>query len=100
MLIKGADEVGPAPIAPPPAATDGPAGTLSRSERAPDAITIAGGLLCVAVGLAVIAAWFVRATPVLRFGSQTPMSFNTALAFAVTGPHSSRWPGDAPGRRW
>jgi PAS domain S-box-containing protein len=93
MLIKGADEVGPAPIAPPtdpprappPAATDGPAGTPSRSERLPDAITIAGGLLCVAVGLAVIVAWFVRATPVLRFGSQNPMSFNTALAFAVTG---------------
>jgi hypothetical protein len=89
MLIKGADEVGPAPIAPPrarpPAATDGPAGTPSRSERVPDAITIAGGLLCLAVGLAVIVAWFVRATPVLRFGSQNPMSFNTALAFAVTG---------------
>lgn len=89
MLINGADEVGPAPIAPPtappPAATDGPAGTPSRSERVPDAITIAGGLLCVAVGLAVMVAWFVRATPVLRFGSQNPMSFNTALAFAVTG---------------
>ena len=51
----------------------------------PDAITIAGGLLCVAVGLAVMVAWLVRATPVLRFGSQTPMAFNTALAFVVTG---------------
>lgn len=80
MLIRGAGEVRPAPTAPPPAATDGPAGPPSRSERVPDAITIAGGLLCVAVGLAVIVAWFVRATPVLRFGSQNPMSFNIALA--------------------
>src|ERR1700733_2973887 len=46
---------------------------------------MAGGLLCVAVGLTVMAAWFVRATAVLRFGSQNPMSFNTALAFVVTG---------------
>ncbi len=51
----------------------------------PDAITIAGGLLCVAVGLAVMVAWLVRATAVLRFGSLNPMSFNTALAFVVTG---------------
>ena len=89
MLIHEADEVRPPPTAPPsappPAATDGPAGPPSRSERVPDAITLAGGLVCVAVGLAVMVAWFVRATPVLRFGSQNPMSFNTALAFVVTG---------------
>jgi PAS domain S-box-containing protein len=48
-------------------------------------ITLAGGLLCVAVGLGVMAAWLVRATAVLQFGSLNPMSFNTALAFAVTG---------------
>jgi PAS domain S-box-containing protein len=41
--------------------------------------------VCVAVGLAVMVAWLVRATAVLRFGSQNPMSFNTALAFVVTG---------------
>jgi PAS domain S-box-containing protein len=85
MLIQGADEMRPAPAAPPPAAPDGPAGTPSLSERVPGAITMAGGLVCVAVGLAVIVAWLVRATPVLRFGSQNPMSFNTALAFTVTG---------------
>jgi PAS domain S-box-containing protein len=51
----------------------------------PDAITMAGGLLCVAVGLTVMAAWFVRATAVLRFGSEKPMSLNTALAFVLTG---------------
>jgi PAS domain S-box-containing protein len=50
-----------------------------------DAITMAGGLLCVAGGLTVMVAWFARATAVLRFGSQHPMSFNTALAVAVTG---------------
>ena len=48
-------------------------------------IIIAGGLLCVAGGLAVMVAWLVRATAVLQFGSQNPMSFNTALAFVVTG---------------
>jgi len=46
---------------------------------------MAGGLLCVAVSLAVMVAWFVRSTAVLRFGSQNPMAFNTALALAVTG---------------
>ena len=46
---------------------------------------MAGGLLCAAVGVTVIVAWLVRATAVLRFGSQNPMSFNTALAFTVTG---------------
>jgi PAS domain S-box-containing protein len=51
----------------------------------PDAITTAGGLLCAAVGVAVMVAWFVRATAVVSFGSQSVMIFNTALAFAVTG---------------
>jgi PAS domain S-box-containing protein len=85
MLIQEADEEPPAPAAPPPAEADGPAGTAARGERVPDAITLAGGLLCVAVGLAVIVAWLVRATIVLQFGSLNPMSFNTALAFVVTG---------------
>ena len=44
-----------------------------------------GGLLCVAGGLTVMAAWFARATAILRVGSQHPMAFNTALAVAVTG---------------
>ena len=64
MLIQGADEVRPAPApgdAPPPlAGADGPAGTLSRVERVPGAITAAGGLLCAAVGVAVMAAWYAR----------------------------------------
>jgi hypothetical protein len=73
------------PAAPPPAAPDGRAGIPAHSEWVPDAITAAGGLLCAAVGLTVIVAWFVRATAILRFGSENPMSFNTALAFVVTG---------------
>jgi hypothetical protein len=92
MLTQGADEVPPAPaagpaalLAPPQSAPDGPAGIPPRSGRVPDAITTAGGLLCAAVGLTVIAAWFARATAILRFGSENPMSFNTALAFVVTG---------------
>jgi PAS domain S-box-containing protein len=92
MLIRGRDKVQPAPaaaplapLAPPPAAPDGPAGTPSRTEPVLDTIIMAGGLLCAAVGLTVMVAWLVRATAVLRFGSQSPMSFNTALAFAVTG---------------
>jgi PAS domain S-box-containing protein len=85
MLIQEADEVRRAVADPPPAAPDGPAGTPSPSERVPDAITLAGGLLCAAVGLAVIVAWLVRVTAVLRFGSQNPMVFNTALAFVLTG---------------
>ncbi len=85
MLIHEADEAPPASAAPPPAVSDGPAGTPARSERVPDLIIMAGGLLCVAGGLAVMVAWLVRATAVLQFGSQNPMSFNTALAFVVTG---------------
>jgi hypothetical protein len=52
-----------------------------------DAITMAGGLLCAASGLTVMAAWFARATAVLLFGSPhpNPMTFNSALAVAVTG---------------
>ncbi len=49
------------------------------------AITLAGGLLCAAIGVTVMVAWLARATAVLRFGSQNPMTFNTALALAVTG---------------
>jgi PAS domain S-box-containing protein len=88
-LSQGADEERQAPAdgpaAPHPAAPDGPAGMPSRRGRVPDVITRAGGLLSAAVGLTVIAAWYVRATAILRFGSQNPMSFNTALAFVVTG---------------
>jgi PAS domain S-box-containing protein len=72
------------PGASPPAAPD-PAGIPSRGEWVPDAITAAGGLLCAAAGLTVIVAWCARATAILRFGSQNPMSFNTAVAFVVTG---------------
>jgi PAS domain S-box-containing protein len=91
MLIQGADKVRSAPAdvpaarLPPPAFADGPAGSRPRGERVPDAITTAGGLLCAAVGVTVMVAWFVRATTVVRFGSQSEMAFNTALAFAVTG---------------
>jgi PAS domain S-box-containing protein len=102
MLIQGRDEVrlapgdapppaspeGPPPASPegpPPAALEGPAGTASLSERALDAIIMVGGLLCIGVGLLVIAAWFARVSVILTFGSKNPMSFNTALAFAVTG---------------
>jgi PAS domain S-box-containing protein len=92
MLIQRADGVRSAPAAapapllpPPPAAPDDAAGIPPRSGRVPEAITTAGGLLCAAVGLTVIAAWFARATVILRFGSENPVSFNTALAFVVTG---------------
>jgi PAS domain S-box-containing protein len=83
MLIQGQDEVRLARAdASPSAAPDGPA---SISERVPDAVIGVGGLLCVAVGLVVMVAWFVRATVILTFGSKHPMSFNTALVFVVTG---------------
>ena len=45
----------------------------------------AAGVLCAAIGVTVMVAWLTRATAVLRFGSQNPMTFNTALALAVTG---------------
>src|ERR1700722_17843817 len=63
-VIQKAEQV-PATTTPRPAATDDPAGAPARSERVPDAIIIAGGVLCVAVGVAVIVAWFVRATAFL-----------------------------------
>ena len=89
MLIRAGNQTLPvpqdAPVAPPAGAPDGPADTPSRTERALDAITMAGGLLCAAGGLTVMAAWFARATAVLRLGSQNPMAFTTALAVAVTG---------------
>jgi PAS domain S-box-containing protein len=89
MLLQGADKVQPTPAdtptGPAAAAPDGPAGIPSRGEWVPDTITTAGGLLCAAVGLTVMVAWFVRATVILRFGGGNPVSFNTALAFAVTG---------------
>jgi len=92
MLIQGQDEVGLADAPPSAAAAGptsepagGPAANPSLSEWVMDAIVMVGGLLCVGVGLTVIVAWFVRASVILTFGSKTPMSFNTALAFAVTG---------------
>ena len=89
MLIQGQDKVrlasADAQATAPSAASDAPAGTASLSERALDAIVVVGGLLCIGVGLTVIVAWFARATVILTFGSKNPMSFNTALAFAVTG---------------
>jgi hypothetical protein len=86
MLIQRANEVRPPPAdAPYPAELDDPARTPSRTEPVLDTIVLVGGLLCAAVGLTVIAAWFARATAILRFGSENPMSFNTALAFVVTG---------------
>jgi PAS domain-containing protein len=75
MLIQRGDEV----RAPP--AADAP----SRRERMPDAITGVGGLLVAAIGVTTMVAWFLRVTPILRFGSLNPISFNTSLAFAVTG---------------
>jgi PAS domain S-box-containing protein len=95
MLIQGTDEVRPAPApvaaSPPLAGADGPAGALSRGGRVPGAITTAGGLLCAAVGLGVMAAWYTRATTVVTFGSQSAMAFDTALAFAVTGAALVAW---------
>jgi signal transduction histidine kinase len=100
VLIRGRDRVQPAladapaaplgpppaaPLGPPPAAPDDPAGIPSRTEPVLDTVITVGGLLCAAVGLTVMVAWLVRATAILRFGSQAPMSFNSALAFALTG---------------
>ena len=70
---------------PPPGGSGGPADLRSRTERGLGAITIAGGLLCAAGGLTVMAAWFARATAILRFGGQHSMAFNTAAAVTVTG---------------
>jgi PAS domain S-box-containing protein len=74
------------------------AGTAaSWVTRALDAITMAGGLVCLGVGGTMAVAWSVRDTAVLRFGSYAPMLFNTALALAVTGAALAvlalrRWP--------
>ena len=46
---------------------------------------MAGGLLCVAEGLTVMAAWCARARAILFFGSQRPVMFNAGLAMTVTG---------------
>ena len=89
LPVQRGDETPPAPAgaaaARPAGPPDGPAGPPSRTERVLDAITMAGGLLCVAEGLTVMAAWFGRATAVLFLGSQRPVMFNAALAMAVTG---------------
>ena len=63
----------------------GPADLRSRAERRLDAITLTGGLLCTTGGLTVMAAWFARATAILRLGSHNPMTFNSASGVAVTG---------------
>jgi PAS domain S-box-containing protein len=57
----------------------------SRADRTLDAITMAAGLLCTAGGLTVMAAWFARATSVLRVAGQNPMTFNSASGVALTG---------------
>ena len=83
MRTQSAPEVmSPAPL---PGAPERPADLPSRAARAADAITLAGGLLCAAIGVTVMVAWLARATAVLRFGSQNPMTFNTALALVATG---------------
>ena len=89
MLVRGEDappsspdEMSPGPL---PGAPESPANVPSHVARVAAAVTLAGGLLCAAIGVAVMVAWLARATAALRFGSQTPMVFNTALALAVTG---------------
>ena len=89
MVVRGEHKTLPAPeeMSPPPlpGAPECPTDVPSRAASAPDAITLAGGLLCAAIGVTVMVAWLARAAAVLRFGSQNPMTFNTALALAVTG---------------
>jgi PAS domain S-box-containing protein len=78
-------EAGPG-LADPAAAVAGAcAAAAPRTTWVLDAITMTGGLLCLAIGATVAVAWLVRATAILRFASPTPVSFNTALASAVTG---------------
>jgi PAS domain S-box-containing protein len=89
MLIQGGgDARAPAaddtPAPPPPVTPDGPAIRPSRAGWVLAAITTAGGLLC-AFGLTIMVAWPVHATAVLLVGSQNPVTFNTALALALTG---------------
>jgi PAS domain S-box-containing protein len=71
--------------APLPAPADNRAATGSRSGPVLNAITGVTGLLCAAIGVTVLVAWFTRATVILRFGSSTPMSVNAALFAALTG---------------
>jgi hypothetical protein len=89
MLINDTDATPAADavtaLAAPPALSDHRAAASSRSGPVLDAITGVAGLLCAAIGVTVLVAWFVRATVILRFGSSTPMSVNTALSAAVTG---------------
>jgi PAS domain S-box-containing protein len=87
MLINDRDAtpLADAVAAPAPVPADSRADASSRSGPILDAITGVAGLLCAAIGVTVLVAWFVRATVILRFGSSTPMSVNTALFAAVTG---------------
>jgi PAS domain S-box-containing protein len=86
------DEAITNPTAPAPARS-----AASWAERVLDATTMAGGLVCLGVGVTIAVAWSARETAVLRFGSYAPMLFNTALALMVTGAAlvvlaSRRWP--------
>ena len=74
-----------APAPQPPGTPGGLADPRSRTGRRLDAITMATGLLCAAGGLTVVAAWFARATAILRIGGQNSMTFNIACCLAVTG---------------
>ena len=89
MLVRGGNEAASAPQKMSPAPRRGapecPADVPSRAVRVSAAGTLVGGLLCAAIGVMVMVAWLARATVVLRFGSQNPMAFDTALALAVTG---------------
>jgi PAS domain S-box-containing protein len=74
-----------APGPPPSGGPDGPIGAPARTGWVPDAIVLVGGLLVLALGLTVMAAWYARVTAILIFASPGPMVFNTALGLAVTG---------------
>ena len=80
--LRSPDEVSAVPL---PAAAGDLGDAPSIAAPLAFAITVAGGVLCAAIGVTVMAAWLARATAVLRFGSQNPMAFNSALALAVTG---------------
>jgi PAS domain S-box-containing protein len=89
MLIQGEDQGRPpcadAPVVGDVVVPNAPTGTTSRKAPAPKSITLVGGLLVAAVGVTTMVAWLLRVTPILRFGSQNPISFNTTLAFTITG---------------
>jgi len=53
--------------------------------RTLDALTLAGGVGCLAVGVTYMAAWLGHVTVILRSSGSRPLYFNTALALAVTG---------------